>query len=360
VQVRHFEELRPECPTCRIAGRERSPLQLGTVALREADVILEGILICTEPFCQREHPIIDGIPIVVPDFRQWAQYQLDAVLRRQDLSPAMESLIGDAAGPDSGLDRDRNTLSTYASSHWGDHHSRNPSPRERTTAAIADAAMGMGGITLARPWIDLGCSSGRASFELGRRVSALVCGVDLNFDMLRLAYRIAQRGGATYMQRRLGLVYEPRDIAAPEFRGANVSFWCCDVTVLPFADEAFAGALSLNIVDSVTSPRAHLDEMRRVVEAEGSAIVSTPYEWTAQATPVEQWIGGHSQRGPTSGAGEPILREFLTTGRTDGTGPAWAIESERDGVPWYLSTHERSVVEYSLHVLRLGPPRLVK
>ncbi len=354
MQLRHFEELRPCCPACSLAGRGPSPLILGSAARQGGEVIFEGVLTCSESLCQREHPIIDGIPIVVPDFRQWAQYQLDAILRRRDLGRAIESLLGDAAGPDSGLDRDRSTLSTYAASHWGDHHETSPLPRERTTASLADAAADLLGGSLAGSWADLGCAAGRASFELAARTTGLVCGVDLNFEMLRLADTIQRTGEATYARRRLGLVYEERRIIAPEFRGANVSFWCCDVSVLPFANDAFAGALSLNVIDSVVAPRAHLEEIRRVVEPAGTAVICSPYEWTAQATPVEQWIGGHSQRGPTGGTSEPAMRQLLSSEWEAGSGPAWRIEAERDNVPWFLSTHERSVVEYRLHMLRLG------
>src|SRR5947209_18303528 len=101
----HFDRLRPICPTCRAAGRGALPLALGTLVEVAADDILEGVLLCVEPTCQREHPIVDGIAIVVPDLQSWAAHQLDAVMRRQDLSSFTESLLGDAAGPGSGLDR---------------------------------------------------------------------------------------------------------------------------------------------------------------------------------------------------------------------------------------------------------------
>lgn len=61
---------------------------------------------------------IDGVPILVPDLRSWAGFQLDAVLRRRDLGAGLQTLLGDAAGPDSGYERDRFSLSTYAASHW--------------------------------------------------------------------------------------------------------------------------------------------------------------------------------------------------------------------------------------------------
>ena len=68
----------------------------------------------------REHPVIDGIPVVVSDIASWAAHQLPGVLRRDDLSAFSESLLGDAAGTRSDFDRERNNLGIYGWSHWGD------------------------------------------------------------------------------------------------------------------------------------------------------------------------------------------------------------------------------------------------
>src|SRR5581483_9391647 len=99
-----LDRLAPVCPTCRSLGRPGAQLTLGTIARSHDDDVLEGALLCPEPLCQREHPIIDGIPVVVADLQSWALHQFDAVMRREDLSPFTESLLGDAAGPGSAFD----------------------------------------------------------------------------------------------------------------------------------------------------------------------------------------------------------------------------------------------------------------
>jgi len=70
---------------------------------REGDV-LEGIVVCTNPDCQREYPVIDGIPILVAAIRAWITANPLQVLQRDDLSPELESLLGDAQGPASAFD----------------------------------------------------------------------------------------------------------------------------------------------------------------------------------------------------------------------------------------------------------------
>ena len=328
----HLDRLRPVCAACREA-----PLTLGTVAREEGEDVLEGVLLC--PHCDREHPIVDGIPVVVADLMSWASHQLPAVLRRDDLDPFTESLLGDAAGAGSELDRERSNLSGYGHAHWN--------------GGGFDALVGEATALLEAPptgvWADLGCAVGRGTFELARTCE-LAVGVDLSFAMLRVAERVRREGRAVFPLRRVGIAYDRVEIDVPEVPAARMSFWCCDVGVLPFPDGSLDGALSLNVLDCAASPMAHLAELQRTLAPGAPALLSTPFDWSAAATPLEQWLGGHSQRGPHRGSSMEILRRAL---EQVGLG----IEAERDGVPWTVRANERSRVQYDLLLLRLSRPR---
>jgi len=54
---------------------------------------------------------------------------------------------------------------------------------------------------------------------------------------------------------------------------------------LPFSDEVFSAGVSLNALDCVWSPYDHLKELARILMPDSRAIVSTPYDWAANATP---------------------------------------------------------------------------
>src|SRR5207302_5037469 len=97
----------------------------------------------------------------------------------------------------------------------------------------------------------------------------------------------------------------------PQVPSDQLSFWCGDVGALPFADGTFDGALSLNVVDCVPSPLAHLMELGRVLRDRAPALLSSPYDWSPNATPVAQWLGGHSQRSPQHGSSTAELRRAL-------------------------------------------------
>lgn len=328
-------------------------LALGTVAKAVGEDILEGALVCPEAACQREHPIIDGIPVVVADLQSWATHQLDAVLRRDDLSPFLESLLGDAAGPGGNLDRERTNLSGYGRSHWGDLDAAAPLDPAGSMAELVDAALGLLVEEPAGVWLDAGCAIGRASVELARRTGDLAVGVDLSFAMVRTAERVRREGRAVFGQRRVGMVYDRRDLPVPDVPADRLSFWCADAAALPFADGVFAGALSLNVVDCIASPLGHLLELGRILEPGAPALLSTPYDWSPMATPVEGWIGGHSQRGASGGASEAELRRILGEGAPAGVDTGLVIRAERDRVPWRIYANERSSVDYAVHLLRL-------
>jgi SAM-dependent methyltransferase/uncharacterized protein YbaR (Trm112 family) len=348
VQREHLERLRPLCPTCRAVGRQAQPLLLGTLVCVEGDDVLEGVLVCPDQECQREHPIIDGIAVVVADLQSWASHQLDSVLRRADLSSFMESLLGDAAGPGSVLDRERTSLSAYARAHWGDLDPDEPLDSQASFVHLLDTALELmpqppGGV-----WVDLGCSVGRGVLEMARRTGDLAVGVDLSFSTLRVAERARREGRAVFPLRRVGLVYDRRDLALPDVPTQQLSFWCCDVGALPFSDAVFDGALSLNVVDCVPSPLAHLMEMGRVLRTGAPALLCSPYDWTPNATAVGQWLGGHSQRSPMHGSSAVELRRALAS-----INSGLVINKEVDRAPWRVYVNERASMDYAVHLLHL-------
>jgi SAM-dependent methyltransferase/uncharacterized protein YbaR (Trm112 family) len=353
VQGRHLERLAPVCPACRVQGRGDVALELGPVARGDGDEVIEGALLCPERLCRREHPIIDGIPVLVHDIASWAEHQLDAVLRRTDLTPFMEGMLGDAAGAASRHERERTNLSGYGRGHWGDLDAADPVAPEGSFAGLVATALELLPAEPAGPWLDAGCAVGRGTLELARRTTGPVAGVDLSFGMLRVAERMRREGVAVYPQRRVGIVYERREIEVPSVPGEHLGFWCADVELLPFADGTFAGALSLNVLDCVRSPLGHLIELGRVLAPGAPALLSTPYDWSVGATTLDQWIGGHSQRGPAGGSSAEELRRILSPDAAAGVDTGLTIAQERDGVPWRVYGNERSSTEYALHLLRL-------
>jgi SAM-dependent methyltransferase len=345
VHLEHYERLQPICPACWLTQRTVSVLRLAQIALRDGNEILEGSLVCPERMCQREHAIIDGIPIILANPASWAEHQFQHIVRRHDLTPFTESLLGDLMGPGSNLDRERGNNGIYAHAHWA--------AEAPAYLSVFDAARGL----LAAPpqglWIDIGCSVGRGTFELARATGGLSVGVDLNFSMLRLADEIRRTGRARYARRRVGLAFDFVDDELPGLPAGDVSFWCADVTTVPFAAGQFQGALCMNMLDCVPSPLTLLCEVGRITAPGSESILGTPFDWAAGATEASAWLGGHSQRSAHQGSSLAELRRILSPDCQAGIDTGLVIESERDGVKWRLQTNERSATEYDVYLARL-------
>ena len=355
MRLRHFEAFAPVCPVCAGAGRAAPRLVLAHVFARTDDAIVAGMLHC--PACQHEYPVIDGVPAIVPDLRRLLSDRGLEMMLRDDLDPALESLLGDAIGPDSWLDATRATQSTYAWDAYADFDPAEPAATDgpvpgaarRCLARLLTLSDRTGPVDRV---LDLGCAAGRTSFDLAiAHPEALVLGADIHLGLLRLAAR-ARDGHVSYPRRRIGLVYDRRrfDVAIP---GADrVDFWACDAMALPFAPGAAALTVALNLLDCVPDPRRLLESLAGATRPGGRILLATPYDWATRATPLESWLGGHSQRAPHDGAGEAFLAALLNGDPTHAI-PGLSVAAELPSWPWHTRLHDRSAVLYRSHLLAL-------
>jgi SAM-dependent methyltransferase/uncharacterized protein YbaR (Trm112 family) len=356
VRRRHFAAFAPHCPNCVAGTANRHALELTYVGAENDDDVLAGILLCSNPACRHEYPIIDGIPIIVPTLGPLLAERGIELLLRDNLDPALESLIGDAIGPGTWFDALRQTVSTYAWDGWADLD-----PEEAPASGAAPGAalrclarlLELAGEAPASRALDLGCGAGRTSFALAEKhPGALVLGIDIGLALLRLA-RGAASGRVSYARRRIGLVYDRRAFAVAPPGAGRVDFWACDALALPFAAGAADLVVALNLLDCVASPQRLLAGMAEALAPGGRLLLATPYDWAAHATPPAAWIGGHSQRAADGGAAEPFLRALLREGAHPQSVAGLRVLGEDTAWPWQTRLHDRSTVQYASHLLAL-------
>ncbi len=354
MKLNHFEKLKPVCPRCLRDRNLQIALEIGSAIRQKSDSICEGILLCPQSDCLMEYPIINGLPIIVADLRAYVTQHILPILQRGDLSADIESLLGDCCGPNSAFDTQRQHLSIYAQNHYGDmdpEADNDSAAQEESVLNLLDKGLELAGERTPGPIVDTGCSVGRSTFALAEKSNDLVLGIDMSFSMIKVAAKILNEGVASYPRRRVGMVYDQREFPL-EFAGSEkVDFWICDATALPFADDRFSFAASLNILDCLHLPYDHLKTLARVLVPGGKTVIATPYDWSAAATPVESWIGGHSQRSANKGSSEAMLRSLFAGG-----GHPNAIQDlhkigEIERLPWTAKLHDRSVVHYQVHLL---------
>ena len=356
MQRQHFDTLQPVCPVCKLRSGQLHRLVIAEVDEEEGKHIVQGTLHCSEPTCQREYPIIDGVPIIVRDIRSYLSDNAFQINKRSDLSSHLESIVGDCLGPDSTYDVCRQHLSSYAWDHYGDldplERGLYPIPGSMTRVLhrgldLAEAQLSTR--PTAVPMIDIGCSVGRGTFGLAERYGALTLGIDLNFPMLQLASRLLRTGQVSYPRRQVGVVYERREFEVQLPNAELVDFWACDALALPFNDGVFGKVVSMNVLDCVPSPIDFLNAISCCLNADGTAVIACPYDWSVSATSIECWIGGHSQRGAEAGSSEVILKRLLDENADSPvTGLKLLAEEELD---WQVRIHSRSTMSYKSHLV---------
>ena len=134
------------------------------------------MILCGNPNCLREFPIIDGIPLILANIRQYISDNILGIYGRRDLGEVIESMLGDCCGPASAFDIARQHLSSYAWDHYADLDPLEPAAEPPPGSMLRTMRIGL---ELAEPMpagpaIDVGCSVGRASFALAERGAELV------------------------------------------------------------------------------------------------------------------------------------------------------------------------------------------
>ncbi len=357
----HFDAFAPVCPVCARQGRAGRRLVLAVQCSASTGDVQAGILHCPEPLCRHEYPIIDGVPVIVPDIARLMAERGVELLVRCDLDPALESLLGDAIGPDSWFDAMRQTQSTYGWDAFAELDPDEP-PGEAAEEARPGAARRCLArlLAMAPPHpdptgriVDLGCAAGRTSFELaGRHPEALVLGIDTNLGLLRMAAGAAS-GQVSYPRRRIGLVYDRRRFAVALPGADRVDFWAADALALPLPPCCADMVAGLNLLDCVSDPAGVLAAMAALLSPGGRLLLACPYDWSTRATPPIAWIGGHSQRADHAGAAEAFLRRLLV-GDHPRAVHGLHLLAEDAAWPWHTRLHARSLLLYSTHLLALA------
>jgi SAM-dependent methyltransferase len=340
----HFLELRPICPVCMLAQRASSMLKIHHVERGDDEQVLDGALMCSA--CGFEYPIFDGIPIIVANVRDTVRNQLRSLVTQADISPYVAGFLADCVGPNSDYDSERYLVGTYSHAHWGESIDRHVA--QRGGLALSKSALAL----IAPPqgiWLDIGCSMGRAAVELINAGAITVGALDMNLAALRSLRRALQSGVLRYDLRRVGIVYDRKEVTLPISLEArtNVAVWACDASVLPFESGHFHGALSLNVLDCVAHPLNHIGEVARVIKHHGDAVFATPFDWSLKATELDYWIGGHSPRSPHKGGATQAFERVVSV--EDPMQFGLRLQKSADAL-WSVHSHERARMEYQTYL----------
>lgn len=187
-------------------------------------------------------------------------------------------------------------LSEYAEFHYGDEYYGVPN-FPSTLARIAIRAMGG---KPARTALDLGCATGRATFELARHFEH-VTGVDFSARFIHLGVQLAEQDSMRYTLVDEGelVSYKTRRLADLGLAGLRdkVAFLQGDACNLKPILSGFDFILAANLIDRLYSPAKFLTSVHERINLGGVLMLTSPYTWLEQHTRREDWVGGYKKDG---------------------------------------------------------------
>lgn len=203
-------------------------------------------------------------------------------------------------------------LEEYLLLHYGDAETVLPwsfGPREALDFPVRCVRELIKPVAGARA-LELGCSVGRASFELSSFCSEVV-GIDTSERFIAEAQRLSRERTARFSFAVEGEIQQTSQAELPaRCRPDRVCFEVGDATELRSDLGTFDIVLAANLLCRVPDPQAVLRRLPALVKPAGQLVLTSPYTWLKEYTPRERWLGGF-WRGGVAVRSLDSLREAL-------------------------------------------------
>jgi putative 4-mercaptohistidine N1-methyltranferase len=233
-------------------------------------------------------------------------------------------------------------LSEYAEFHYGDECYGVPNfPK-----ALADIAIAAMGSRPAAHALDLGCATGRSSFELARHFER-VTGVDFSARFINAGVQLRDAGELRYTRVEEGelVSYQTRTLSGLGLADVadRVEFFQGDACNLKSVHTGYDLILAANLIDRLYEPRAFLDHVHERLNIGGVLMLTSPYTWLEDHTARENWLGGFKKDGENWTTLD-ALREILA--------PHFRLMGEPRDVPFVIREtrrkHQHTLAEATL------------
>ncbi len=187
-------------------------------------------------------------------------------------------------------------LSEYAEFHYGDEFF-GVANFPRALAQIAIDAMGS---KPAGKALDLGCATGRATFELAKHFGH-VTGIDFSARFIGIGTQLAEQGHLRYTLVDEGelVSYKERNLAELGLSDVanKVEFFQGDACNLKAIFSGYDLILAANLIDRLYKPSLFLEHIHERLNPGGLLMLTSPYTWLTEHTPRDEWIGGFKKDG---------------------------------------------------------------
>ena len=144
--------------------------------------------------------------------------------------------------------------------------------------------------------LDLGCSVGRASFELAKTFDE-VLGIDFSANFINVGVKLKNYDSLIYKIKKEGELFEEKSVSLKDLGleqiKNKVSFMQGDACNLKDIYSGFDLIFCSNLIDRLYYPQKFLDDIPLRINKDGLLVLLSPYTWLEDYTPKENWLGGY-------------------------------------------------------------------
>ena len=144
--------------------------------------------------------------------------------------------------------------------------------------------------------LDLGCATGRASFELAKAFDR-VCGIDFSARFVQVGVELQKNNKVGYYQNGEGSIKNRFEVDLEKLGLSGVSnkveFWQGDACNLKPHFKDYDLVMATNLIDRLYEPHLFLKSVHERINKEGYLVLTSPYTWLEEYTDKEFWIGGY-------------------------------------------------------------------
>jgi len=148
--------------------------------------------------------------------------------------------------------------------------------------------------------LDIGCATGRASFELARYFDQ-VNGLDFSARFIQQAVQLAQGETLRYTLPVEGELLDYKACHLKELGldayANRVDFFQADACNLKAHFSGYDFILAANLIDRLHHPKDFLAEIHTRLTLGGILMLSSPYTWLEEHTAHSEWLGGFKKDG---------------------------------------------------------------
>jgi 5-histidylcysteine sulfoxide synthase/putative 4-mercaptohistidine N1-methyltranferase len=144
--------------------------------------------------------------------------------------------------------------------------------------------------------LDIGCATGRSSFELARYFDA-VTGIDFSARFIQVGVKMKEQGVIYFERQEEGELKSKVRVSLEELDlqdiAKNVNFFQGDACNLKPHFRGYDLIMATNLVDRLYEPKLFLQNIHERLNERGVLVVTSPYTWQQEYTKKEFWLGGY-------------------------------------------------------------------